>query len=597
MSDVENRIASLSPEKRSLLTRQIQERRNAIEETLEQYDVVILGGGMAGLTLALQFKKTRPEASILVVEKQKYPVPEAAYKVGESTVEIASGYLRDDLGLKEHLQTQQLRKFGLRMFFTLGDNQDISRRLELGPSIFPLLHTYQLDRGRLENALADEVQRHGITFWDGCKVKQVAIRPERHYVQMLREEGTTGVLAKWVVDASGRSAVLKRQLGLTQKVAHNANAVWFRINQVIDVNQWSDDPAWHARIVEGQRSLSTNHLIGPGYWVWLIRLPSGSTSVGIVTDPTIHPFDSMNRFDRALTWLQAHEPQCARFIEQHQEDVQDFLVLKNYPYACKQVYSADRWCLTGEAGLFTDPLYSPGSDFIAISNGLICDLIDKDLDGEDIHERAVIYDQVYIRFANIWFGIYEQQYTLLGNGQVMVAKIIWDTAVYWGAFALLYFHNKFRDLGYNQALTTHLTRFSLLSNRVQSFFREWNELDQPDVTDLHVDYYAPLAFMKELHAGMAARLSDADLEERFAANVRLFERIAGQMASKVIEEYTVYAQQTGNTAMLSKIKQWLDDPFLGDLIRLHQRTISDEPLDSDWINVGHRNRLVSEIAQ
>ena len=597
MSDIENRMAALSPEQRALLMRQVQERRNAAEETLEEYDVAVLGGGMAGLTLALQFKKTRPEARILVVEKQRYPVPESAYKVGESTVEIASGYLRDDLGLGEHLRTQQLRKFGLRMFFSTEDNQDISQRLELGPSIPALLHTYQLDRGRLENILASEIQQQGITLLDACKVKQISLRQSKHYVQLQHDGRTIGILARWVVDASGRSALLKRQLGLAQKVAHSANAVWFRVGQKIDVNEWSDNPEWHARIANGDRSLSTNHLMGPGYWVWLIRLASGSTSVGIVTDATIHPFESMNRLDRALAWLHAHEPQCAKVIEENHADVQDFLVLKNYPYTSQQVFSADRWCLTGEAGVFTDPLYSPGGDFIAISNGMICDLINKDLNGEDIQERAVIYDQVFLRFANIWFGIYEQQYTLLGNAQVMTAKVIWDTAVYWGAFALLYFHDKFRHLGYNPVLTTHLNRLSLLSNHVQSFFREWNALDQPAVSNLYVDYYPALAFMTELHAGMAARLSDVELEEQFVANIQFFERLAGQMASKVIEDYTAYARQTENVAMLSQIERWLADPFICDLLRLHQQTASSNPLKSDWINVAHQSRRVSEVAQ
>ena len=121
----------------------------AQEPISEEYDVAILGGGQAGLTLALQLQQSRPATRILVIEKQAYPFPEAAHKVGESTVEIAAHYLRDTLGLKEHLQTQQLRKFGLRMFFSTQDNRDITHRVELGATVFPPLSTYQLDRGRL----------------------------------------------------------------------------------------------------------------------------------------------------------------------------------------------------------------------------------------------------------------------------------------------------------------------------------------------------------------------------------------------------------------------------------------------------------------
>jgi len=591
MSDIANRIAALSVEKRDLLMRQVQERRNTASATFEQYDVAILGGGMAGLTLALQLKKERPATRILVVEKQKHPVPEATHKVGESTVEIGSGYLRDVLGLEEHLKTQQLRKFGLRMFFSADDNQDIARRVEVGPSAPPSLHTYQIDRGRLENMLGSTIQQQGITFLDACKVKQISLQQNYHSLQLQEQDRAFGIVARWVVDASGRSSLLKRRLGLVKDVAHNANAAWFRVGQTIDVNAWSNNAEWHARITDGDRSLSTNHLVGPGYWIWLIRLASGSTSVGIVTDPAIHPFEDINRFDRALAWLHIHEPQCANVIEQYRADVQDFLVMKNYAYSCRQVFSSERWCLTGESGVFTDPLYSPGADFIAIGNDLICDLISRDLNGEDIQARAAIHDQVFLSFADIWFGIYEQQYALLGNVQVMAAKIIWDVAAYWGIFGLLYFHDQFRRLGYNPELTAHLSRFSLLSIRVQAFFREWNALEQPAVTDTFVDYYTALAFMIELHAGMVTRLPAAELQAQFAANIQFFERLAGQMVSEVIEEC---AKHPDDAAMQRQVQFWQTDPFLANLLSLYQQGATSNPIDSNWINLAHKNKQAVE---
>ena len=78
--------------------RQVQKQEALAHVTPDQYDVAILGGGQAGLTLALQLKKIRPATRILVIEKQTYPFPEAAHKVGESTVEISGHYLRDEIG-------------------------------------------------------------------------------------------------------------------------------------------------------------------------------------------------------------------------------------------------------------------------------------------------------------------------------------------------------------------------------------------------------------------------------------------------------------------------------------------------------------------
>ncbi|HEY0601848.1 MAG TPA: tryptophan 7-halogenase [Herpetosiphonaceae bacterium] len=597
MSDVFDRIAALSAEKRALLIRQLQEQKFPPEATADApdtYDVAILGGGIAGLTLALELKQQRPSIKILVIEKQQHPVPEAAHKVGESTVEIAAHYLRDILKLDEHLQTQQLRKFGLRMFFSTDGNQDITRRVELGSTVFPPLHTYQVDRGRLENMLGIKIAEQGIAFLDGCKVQQIELQPdsETHRLHILRDSGEREIQARWVVDATGRSSFLKRQLGLAKKVGHHANAVWFRVGHPIDIKQWADDPEWQARISMGDRALSTNHLMGPGYWVWLIRLASDSISIGIVADAKLHDFDTINRFDRAMEWLHAHEPQCAAAIEQHRDKIQDFRVMKDYSYSAQQVFSSDRWCLTGEAGVALDPLYSPGSDLIAISNGLVCDLINRSLNGQDIQGRALVHDKLFLNVANIWLSIYEQQYTLMDNPQIMITKIIWDTAFYWGVFGLLYFHDAFRTIADSPGVATSLSRIAALSNRVQAFFREWHAIDQPAIADAFVDLYGPLEFMQKLHIGMAAGLAPAKLDAQFADNVRFFERLAGQIISLVIE---ATADQPEHETAMSQIQRWQTDPFIADLIARYRRESRTHPINSSWIAVKYQRRERQEV--
>ena len=80
-------------------------------------DVAILGGGLAGLTLAIQLKQRDPSLAVAVIERRSHPVREAAFKVGESTVEIGAHYFAHVLGFREHLETLQIRKFGFRFFF------------------------------------------------------------------------------------------------------------------------------------------------------------------------------------------------------------------------------------------------------------------------------------------------------------------------------------------------------------------------------------------------------------------------------------------------------------------------------------------------
>ena len=78
------------------------------------HDIIIMGGGLAGLTLALQLRQRLPDLDVLVLERRSHPVPEACHKVGESTVEIGAHYFGDVLGLKDHLVQAQLKKFGFR---------------------------------------------------------------------------------------------------------------------------------------------------------------------------------------------------------------------------------------------------------------------------------------------------------------------------------------------------------------------------------------------------------------------------------------------------------------------------------------------------
>src|SRR2546423_15288163 len=63
----------------------------AIDAPTGHYDVAILGGGLAGLTLAIQLKRQRPDTSVAVLEKRDGPAPLAAFKVGESTVPSCRG--------------------------------------------------------------------------------------------------------------------------------------------------------------------------------------------------------------------------------------------------------------------------------------------------------------------------------------------------------------------------------------------------------------------------------------------------------------------------------------------------------------------------
>jgi flavin-dependent dehydrogenase len=193
--------------------------------------------------------------------------------------------------------------------------------------------------------------------------------------------------------------------------------------------------------------------MGEGYWVWLIPLATGSTSIGIVADPDIHPLQDFNSFEKSMAWLRKHEPECVDAIEPHRESVQDFLAVKKISRGAKQVFSSDRWGLTGEAAALLDPFYSPGSDFIAIGNTMIAKLIDEDLAGKPIEQLAPTLQSVFLTLFQNNLLTYRNQYPIFGNPRIMALKFVWDYAIYWGFPALLYFNEKLTDPLFIQSLS------------------------------------------------------------------------------------------------------------------------------------------------
>ena len=515
-------------------------------------DILIMGGGLAGLTLALQLRQRLPQARILVLERREHPVPEACHKVGESTVEIGARYFQEVLGLKQHLMDAQLKKFGFRFFFSEG-RRDIDAVTELGASRALPEGSWQIDRGIFENFLGQEVQRRGIAFVDGAMIREISLASgatDLHSVrwgQAGQEQQTTQ--ARWVIDACGRAGLIKKKLGLARENAHAVHAVWFRIAQHLKPDEWSQDEEWRARCDTPARWLSTNHLVGDGYWVWMIPLSSGSHSIGIVADPRWHPLEKMNTFERAMDWLAQYQPRLFDDLDPLRDKLQDFAFFRRFSYDCEHVFSEQRWALAGESGRFLDPFYSPGSDFIGIGNTYITDLVAREMEGESIRSRVQIYEQVFRNFYDNTLALYVDQYGIFGDPEVLPLKVFWDYTFYWGILAKFFYQDRLTDMAFLGHLRNELGHLEQLNLAMQAFLREMCKHSRKRNHAILLDQ-ASLPWFVELNRSLRDKLDALGFRTALRASVRKL----CELATEIIDRSAIDHPELDNTALLAAIE-------------------------------------------
>jgi len=510
--------------------------------TSEQYDVVICGGGLSGLTLALQLRQEHgDDLTIAVVERTRGPLPEAAHKLGESCVEMGSQYL-ESLGITELLEQRQIVKFGLR-FFPGGGTSALHQRLEMGAGNEPRVRSWQLDRGRFENDVRELLPTRGIDLIEGAKIADIEVGPEAapHVIRYATDGASAELRARWLVDATGRTGLLRRRLKNKTKhhFEHHAYSGWFRIEGRLDINDFvpaDADTDWHDRHLADQRWRSTSHMMGDGYWMWIIPLASGHTSVGLVTHEEYYDFDSVRTLDRMMAFITEHEPQLAERLRDRQ--VMDFGCIKNYSYRAATHWSADRWALVGEAGSFTDPLYSPGTDLIALANTFTSELIAADRSEDaDLAARTTQLEDMYASLVHGGMTVYRGNAPVFGHAKAMASKIYWDNFAYW-SYPCQYFrqrmyrlsgeaHDRFKRTG---------ARFVVLSSYIQQLVRHWALLAPEGPTPGFLGLPAFPSVVIDAHCALLEDSTPEEAQLALETRVAQAEQIVAELVLRVVQE-------------------------------------------------------------
>jgi len=255
----------------------------------------------------------------------------------------------------------------------------------------------------------------------------------------------------------------------------------------------------------------------------VIPLDNGATSIGIVMDDEAFDSHDFSNYESTMLWLEEHHPVCATAVEG--ADVLDYVVIRDYALSSSQMFSDQGWGLTGEAGVFADPFYSPGTDFIAFNNSFISDLIEKDFKGKDIRLDSRIHQSINQSFFDNTMSIYTGQYGGFGDRRMMSLKLVWDYSYYWGVLSLLFFKNAMTDIELMRELNPVLHISQSVNMQVQSLFRHRaNQRFVLPAEGVFMNQFA-LPCLKHFNKTLD-NVETINIQKALKENVEMLERIA-----------------------------------------------------------------------
>ena len=512
-------------------------------KTGASYDVTIISAGLAGLTLARHLL-LHTNKTVLLLDKRADP-PGPTQKVGESLVQLSGYYLSKVLDLEEHLLREHYLKYNLRFQWkTAGlENRGIEDYNKSFIRFSSNIATFQLDRNLFE-AHVLEICKQDPRFHFQGGVEQLDAEVDgngRHRVQFSGRE----VDCDWLVDASGRGQFLKRKLGLSRENAIRHGATWCWVDGLVNIEKLTQRTPKQIRINRDRMKqgnfpyfLATNHFCGEGRWFWVIPL-HGKTSLGLVYDKSVIPSDEVSTARKMLDFACREWPLFADDLPKRK--ILDEGRFYDYSYDAAQTISPKRWAMTGEAGRFSDPLYSPGSDLISIYNTLIVDAIGATGQAE-LERKCAIHETVMRVMYEAYVPSYALSYDCLGDRQAFTLKYGWELAVYFGFYVLPFINDMFTD---EKFIAFFLRKFGLLgpiNRELQKFlsdFYHWKKANLPaDSAPLVNDFYEmiPLRESEKLfyQVGLSTEEAIDALERQFASLKEFARWIVAQVHAAVL---------------------------------------------------------------
>ena len=405
------------------------------------YDVIIMGAGFAGLCQARHLLLNIPDIQVALVDPRPEQRSVKDLKVGESTIEIASLFLANELGLREYLIENHAPKQGLNFHWpkAAARTDTLDDYYHAGSNRQVPIPSYQINRAKFEQDLLQMVKQMGADFYLG-KVTDVDLQAG-DVPNIVEVSSGEKLQAEHVIDAAGRKFLIGRKTDNIvsdpeELMGLETGAAWMRVKNV-------DRTIFHSgHDPEGASTshyYATNHYFGQGHWIWMIPIDTEEmeVSIGIVHHHQQLPAKQLNTKEKYLDFLEANHTVLSDLIESG-EPV-DFNYWAKLAHKSKTMFSPDNWYVIGDAAYIFDPFYSYGTSTVALAIEGVTEIIRAKRAGEaDAEEKRTAYNEFNLAYARSVNCLYRGHDKQLGHASVMSWRIYFEYMWWFGVQVPMY---------------------------------------------------------------------------------------------------------------------------------------------------------------
>jgi halogenation protein CepH len=369
---------------------------------MNTYDLIVIGGGPAGTTLATLV--ARAGHRVLLLEREAFP----RYQIGESLLPATINGICELLGLREKVEARgYVLKRGAtfswgsdpRNYWTLNFGRTPADQMELAPGA---PYAYNVPRLEFDRLLMVNAAEKGVDVRIGCRAT-ASIEDNGRVCGVCYEDAdgeTREARARFVANASGQSGFSRNPVG------EREYSEFFR---KISVFGYYIDGGRLPRPLDGNVFFQAVD----NTWIWYIPLSDRLTSVGAVL-----PADEAGPVKRdrraALESYIAGCPQIADFLRDASPAAEppfdSVRTRSEFSYCTTRFWSPGTF-LVGDAACFVDVLLSSGVHLATYGALLAARSVNSVLGGRDethcMNEYESRLRQEYAHFYQGLVGLYD----------------------------------------------------------------------------------------------------------------------------------------------------------------------------------------------